>query len=180
MIGGARGRAACTLAMASHPCDGLSRSRYAASRGYAVKAVFHHDVSGGGDFMGRPVMVEMLRFLSRHARENYLVIFGDLKRFARDTKFHLILRERLAAYNATLECLNFEFEDTPEDKFIETIIAAQGELERLPGCARRNCQRAVSGPGRGPTVLGVAAGVPEIRHRDSPISARDGLADPPG
>jgi hypothetical protein len=34
-------------------------------------------------------------------------------------------------YNATVECLNFKFEDTPEGKFIETIIAAQGELERL-------------------------------------------------
>ncbi|MNC98631.1 hypothetical protein D3C83_166570 [compost metagenome] len=32
-----------------------------------------------------------------------------------------------------MECLNFKFEDTPEGKFIETIIAAQGELERLQG-----------------------------------------------
>lgn len=28
------------------------------------------------------------------------------------------------------ECLNFNFEDTPEGEFIETILAAQGQLER--------------------------------------------------
>lgn len=40
------------------------------------------------------------------------------------------LRAKLALYGATRECLNFKFEDTPEGKFIETVIAAQGELER--------------------------------------------------
>ncbi len=106
---------------------------YAASRGYVVETVFNDDVSGGGDFMSRPGMVAMLRFLSHHKRDNYAVIFDDLKRFARDTEFHLVLRKRLATYNATVECLNFKFEDTPEGKFIETIIAAQGELERMQG-----------------------------------------------
>jgi site-specific DNA recombinase len=105
---------------------------YAAARGYCVETVFHDDVSGGGDFMSRPGMVAMLRFLSRHTRD-YVVIFDDLKRFARDTEFHIGLRKKLATYNATVECLNFKFEDTPEGKFIETIIAAQGELERLQG-----------------------------------------------
>jgi site-specific DNA recombinase len=106
---------------------------YAGARGYAVEAVFHDDVSGGGDFMSRPGMVAMLRFLSRPTRDDYVVIFDDLKRFARDTEFHIGLRKKLATYNATVECLNFKFEDTPEGKFIETIIAAQGELERLQG-----------------------------------------------
>nr|WP_159441612.1 recombinase family protein [Roseivivax lentus] len=31
---------------------------------------------------------------------------------------------------ATIECLNFKFEETPEGEFIETIMAAQGALER--------------------------------------------------
>jgi DNA invertase Pin-like site-specific DNA recombinase len=37
---------------------------YAAARGYEVEAVFHDDVSGGGDFMKRPGMVAMLNSLS--------------------------------------------------------------------------------------------------------------------
>ena len=59
-----------------------------------------------------------------------MVIFDDLKRFARDVEFHIKLRREFANRGARIECLNFSFEDTPEGKFIETIIAAQGELER--------------------------------------------------
>jgi site-specific DNA recombinase len=104
---------------------------YAAARGYDVEAVFHDDVSGGGDFMQRPGMVAMLQFMRAQAHDGYVVIFDDLKRFARDTIFHLKLRQELAAYCATVECLNFKFEDTPEGQFVETVIAAQGQLERL-------------------------------------------------
>tara|TARA_E500000318_G_scaffold107170_1_gene116110 strand:- start:4 stop:1584 length:1581 start_codon:yes stop_codon:yes gene_type:complete len=104
--------------------------QYAAAKGYEVEAVFPDDVSGGGDFMKRPGMVALLRYLDEHADENYVVIFDDLKRYARDTEFHLKLRREMAARGATRECLNFNFEDSPEGKFFETIAAAQGELER--------------------------------------------------
>ena len=40
------------------------------------------------------------------------------------------LRREFVKRGATIECLNFRIEDTPEGKFIETVIAAQGELER--------------------------------------------------
>ena len=54
----------------------------------------------------------------------------DLKRYARDTEFHTRLRRIMAERGATRECLNFNFEDSPEGRFFETIAAAQGELER--------------------------------------------------
>lgn len=109
---------------------------YAQARGYVVEEVFHDDVTGGGDFMSRPGMVAVLKYLQKRSRgkrakTDYVVIFDDLKRFARDTMFHLQLRKKLAEYNADVECLNFKFENTPEGKFVETVIAAQGELERL-------------------------------------------------
>ena len=104
--------------------------RYAADKGYSVTAVFPDDVSGGGDYMKRPGMVALLAFLDAHPDEEFVVIFDDLKRFARDTVFHLQLRQALNARGAKVECLNFKFEDTPEGQFIETILAAQGELER--------------------------------------------------
>ena len=103
---------------------------YAESRGYEVEAVFPDDVSGGGDFMNRPGMVALLAYLDANPNENYVVIFDDLKRYARDTEFHLKLRREMAVRGAVRECLNFNFEDTPEGKFVETIIAAQSELER--------------------------------------------------
>ena len=103
---------------------------YAIEKGYTVEAVFPDDVSGGGDFMQRPGMVALLSYLDAQRGKPYVVIFDDLKRFARDTEFHLKLRREFVKRGATIECLNFRIEDTPEGKFIETVIAAQGELER--------------------------------------------------
>ncbi len=103
---------------------------YAEEKGYDVEAVFPDDVSGGGDFMRRPGMVALLSYLDAQKGKPYVVIFDDLKRFARDTEFHLKLRREFSTREATIECPNFRFEDTPEGKFIETVIAAQGELER--------------------------------------------------
>lgn len=103
---------------------------YADEKGYVVEAVFPDDVSGGGDFMRRPGMVALLSYLDAQVGKQYTVIFDDLKRFARDTEFHLKLRREFARRGAVIECLNFRIEDTPEGKFIETVIAAQGELER--------------------------------------------------
>ncbi|MBO6816407.1 MAG: recombinase family protein [Rhizobiaceae bacterium] len=103
---------------------------YAADKGYVVEAVFPDDVSGGGDFINRPGMVALLAYLDAKPDENYVVIFDDLKRYARDTEFHLKLRRIMNERGATRECLNFNFENSPEGKFIETMLAAQGELER--------------------------------------------------
>lgn len=103
---------------------------YALAKGYQIEAVFPDDISGGGDFMNRPGMVALLAYLDAKPTENYIVIFDDLKRYARDTEFHLKLRREMATRGALRECLNFDFQDTPEGKFIETMLAAQGELER--------------------------------------------------
>ncbi|MEZ5804970.1 MAG: recombinase family protein [Rhizobiaceae bacterium] len=105
--------------------------QYAQSMGYEVEAVFPDSVSGGGDFMKRPGMVALLSYLDAQPGTNgYVVIFDDLKRFARDTEFHIRLRQAFRLRGARVECLNFRFEETPEGKFTETILAAQGELER--------------------------------------------------
>ena len=104
--------------------------QHAAVHGYEVEAVFPDHVTGGGDFMNRPGMVGLLSFIAAQPDKNYVIIFDDLKRFARDTDFHRALRRKLDEHGARPECLNFRFEDTPEGEFIETIVAAQGELER--------------------------------------------------
>ena len=80
--------------------------------------------------MNRPAMQEMLHYIDKHPHKNYTVIFDDLKRFARDTVFHLKLRAALQMRNVKPECLNYVFDDSPEGTFVETIFAAQGQLER--------------------------------------------------
>lgn len=104
--------------------------QYAASLGLPVEKVFGDTKTAGGDFMERPGMVAMIDYLRTHPRKRYIVIFDDLKRFARDTEFHLSLRRTLTKYKAIPYCLNFKFEDTAEGRFFETIVAAGGELER--------------------------------------------------
>ena len=104
--------------------------QYATSRGYDVLAVFNDDFTGGGDFMNRRGMVGLIEYLESLPEQNVVVIFDDMKRFARDTVFHFLLKDKLKALGATIESPNYRFGDTPEDEFAETVIAAQGQLER--------------------------------------------------
>ena len=104
--------------------------QFAAQYDYEVEQVFRDSFSGGGDFMRRPQMVELLKYLDAHHDKQYVIIFDDLKRFARDTIFHLKLRAALEARRAIPKCLNFDFDDSPTGRFVETIMAASGQLER--------------------------------------------------
>jgi DNA invertase Pin-like site-specific DNA recombinase len=103
---------------------------YALTNGYSIEKVFRDSYSGGGDFMLRPAMGEMIGYIDKNLHKNYIVIFDDLKRFARDTEFHLKLRTALRVRNVKPECLNYTFDDTAEGTFVETVFAAQGQLER--------------------------------------------------
>lgn len=103
---------------------------YARKLGLEVVRVFTDNRTGEGDFLKRPGMRELLSFVGRRKKEKYVVIFDDLKRIARDTMHHWRLREALASRNALLRCLNHAFDDTPEGRFFETLLAAQGQLER--------------------------------------------------
>ena len=99
---------------------------YAKAKGYQVEAAFPDTITGGGDFMQRPGMKALLSYLDAIPQENFVVIFDDLKRFARDTRFHLDLRDAFRARGARIECLNFKFDDTPEGEFIETTRGLGG------------------------------------------------------
>ena len=66
--------------------------QYASQRGYEVIKVFRDSFTGAGDFMNRPAMASLLAYLDKNPATNYIVIFDDLKRLARDTTFYLKLR----------------------------------------------------------------------------------------
>jgi len=92
---------------------------YCTSKGYQVDKVFYDSVSGGGDFMNRPAMSQMLAYIDANIHDTYVVIFDDLSRFARDVVFHIKLRNAFESRGVTRECLNFNFDDTPEGEMIE-------------------------------------------------------------
>ncbi len=104
--------------------------QFAIQNGYEVEKVFHDTFSGGGDFLCRPAMRDMLAYVDGKPHQEYVVIFDDLKRFARDTIFHWSLRAALKARNVIPKCLNYNFDDSPEGTFVETVFAAQNQLDR--------------------------------------------------
>ncbi|OGJ55204.1 hypothetical protein A2880_02740 [Candidatus Peribacteria bacterium RIFCSPHIGHO2_01_FULL_49_38] len=100
------------------------------SVGVPYEKSFIDTFTGGGDFMLRPAMRAMLSYIDAHPHKMFVVVFDDLKRFARDTEFHIKLRKAFQARGVLLRCLNYNFEDSPEGRFAETVFAAQNQLER--------------------------------------------------
>ena len=91
---------------------------------------FLDNYTGGGDFMKRPAMRELLEYIDKRPHKKFTIVFDDLKRFARDTEFHLKLRAALKARDVLPICLNYDFDDSPEGEYVETIQAAHNQLER--------------------------------------------------
>lgn len=104
--------------------------QFAEQKGYKIGEIFPDKFTGGGDFWNRPQMRRMLDHIDTYPSVKFVVIFDDLKRFARDTEFHIRLRKEFRSRGIRIECLNFNFEDSPEGEFVETMFAAQGQLER--------------------------------------------------
>ncbi len=103
---------------------------YCKQKGYRIEKSFEDKFTGGGNFLERPAMRELLEYAKKNMHKEFIVVFDDLKRFARDTKFHIELRTTFTANGLTPECLNYNFDDSPEGRFMETMFAAQNELER--------------------------------------------------
>jgi site-specific DNA recombinase len=104
---------------------------YAKSQGYQIIGVFRDEGESGGLFE-RTGMQQVLSCLESNIMEpeRVIVIFDDLKRFARDTQVHFALKKEIYSRNGSVESPNFKFEDTPDGKFVETVMAAHAELER--------------------------------------------------
>ena len=91
---------------------------------------FPDSYSGGGDFMKRPAMRELLAYIDARPHKKFVVDFDDLKRFARDVEFHLKLRAAFKARDVVLRCLNYNFDESPEGRFAEIVMAGSAQLER--------------------------------------------------
>jgi site-specific DNA recombinase len=115
-----------------HGLDGQEHRcrEFAQQKGYEVEKVFSDSFSGGGDFTKRPAMSEMISYIDSKPFNQYVVVFDDLKRLARDTEQHLKLRKAFDLRRVTIECPNFVFGDSPESEYVETIMAAGAQLER--------------------------------------------------
>jgi site-specific DNA recombinase len=103
---------------------------YCKGKEYLVEKVFQEE-GVSGDLFDRPAMNELLQYIDDNTHKNYVVVFDDLKRFARNHKVHFRLKlEFIETRSVKLECLNFDFKDTPESEYVELILAGHAELER--------------------------------------------------
>jgi len=91
---------------------------------------FPDSFSGGGDFMNRPAMRELLEYIDTHPHKRFVVIFDDLSRFARDVYFHIKLRAEFKKRDVILKCLNYNFDESEEGEFAELVFAGKAELDR--------------------------------------------------
>ena len=91
---------------------------------------FLDSFTGRGDFMKRPAMRELLAYIDARPHKKFVVVFDDLKRFARDVEFHIKLRAAFAARDVVLRCLNYNFDESPEGHFAELVMAGHAQLER--------------------------------------------------
>ena len=105
--------------------------RYAVDKKYKVAKVFRDEGISGGT-IDRPGIQAMLDYLEDKADKDnqYVVIVDDLKRLARDVVGHIQLRKLIKSGNGLLESPSHTFEESPEGEFIETLLAATGQLER--------------------------------------------------
>jgi site-specific DNA recombinase len=91
---------------------------------------FKDTFTGGGDFTRRPALMELLNYVDSHPHKKFVVIFDDLKRFARDVENHIKLKMALKTREVKLLCANHTFEDTPEGEAMEMVSAVFAELDR--------------------------------------------------
>lgn len=91
---------------------------------------FRDSFSGGGDFMNRPAMRELLAHIDANSHQRFIVIFDDLSRFARDVVFHFQLRTAFRQRDVMLLCLNYNFDESDEGEYVETILAGKAQLDR--------------------------------------------------
>lgn len=103
---------------------------FAKGKELEVEKVFHDSFTGGGDFMKRPAMAELLAYIDSKPHRKYVVIFDDISRLARDVAAHIKLRAAFRHRETVPLCLNYNFDDTPEGEFAEVIMAANAELFR--------------------------------------------------
>lgn len=116
-----------------HGMDGQERMcrSYAETNGYNVIGKFGDEGVSGG-VVDRPGMKKMLAFLDKVSGQGdeTIVIIDDIKRWARDVEGHFALKTAIMTRNATLESPTHRFEESPEGKFVETVMAGAAELER--------------------------------------------------
>ncbi len=114
---------------------------YSKGKGYKIEKIFLDEgISGGLGLFERPAMKNLIAYLDKHPADDFVIIFDDLSRFARDVKVHIQMKAEFIGRGVKLECLNFNFQDSEESEFAELIMAASNQYQRKSN-RRQVCQK---------------------------------------
>jgi len=102
---------------------------FASNKNYLVEKVFP-DNGVSGSLFERPAMKELLNYIDTHPLDDFVVIFDDLSRFARDVAVHIRLKAEFSSRGVKLECLNFNFDESPESEYAELVLAVGNQYQR--------------------------------------------------
>lgn len=106
----------------------IARCRdFAEKNGYEIVRVFN-DQAVSGKIAERPELHALLDFLAKNPGTT--VIADDIKRIARETEVHIFIRKSIKKLKCEVLVLNQRLEDTPEGRFVETVLAGAAQLER--------------------------------------------------
>lgn len=100
----------------------------ALQQGYEIVKIFREE-GESGKLDDRTKLTEMLLFCQDKKNGISMVFVYSFSRFFRDTKSHLAVRETLSKFGVGLTSLVEPVEDSPVGRFIETIFAANAQLE---------------------------------------------------
>ncbi len=100
------------------------------ARDWPVERVFY-DRAVSGSLLDRPGIKELLQILklSKHP-ENYVVVFDDISRFARDIRTHLDLRDAIINSGAQIYCPTVKFAEDSHSRYFEEMNALNAQHYR--------------------------------------------------
>jgi len=117
-----------------HGLDGQEKScnDYSVQRFGGPLDKFFQDEGISGGVYEREGLQAMFDFIALHKSKGkrVRVVVDDGKRLARDVMVYFQIKKVLQSYDAILESPSQTFEDSPEGRFVETMLAAAAELER--------------------------------------------------
>ena len=146
---------------------------YATRKGYEVVEVFSDVISGS--IADRPGMNRLLAFLRAAPVKDCVVIVDDISRFARDVSTHSALRDKILAIGAKIESPNQKFGEDAGGRFIETVMAAIAEHDRVKN-AEQSHRRTVARLQNGYWVFHAPIG---YRYVSSPGGGKQLIIDEP-
>jgi site-specific DNA recombinase len=78
----------------------------------------------------RVLQMKIIQDIDKYPFRNFVVVVDDLSRIARDTQGYLGFKNKLKTRGVDFKSPNFQFDDTPEGDYIETVVTAGNELQR--------------------------------------------------